>query len=32
MLDVDFDVESPPELAQHLRKLSDRLANAATQQ
>ena len=32
MLDVDFDIESPPELAQHLRKLSDRFANAATQQ
>jgi predicted DNA-binding transcriptional regulator YafY len=30
MLDIDFDVESPPELAQHLRKLSERLANAAT--
>jgi predicted DNA-binding transcriptional regulator YafY len=31
MLDVDFDVESPPELAQHLRKLSARFANAATE-
>lgn len=30
MLDVDFEVESPPELAHHLRKLSTRLANAAT--
>ncbi|WP_182900935.1 YafY family protein [Microbispora sp. H10830] len=29
MLDVDFDVESPPELARHLRKLSDRFASAA---
>ncbi|GLX04851.1 hypothetical protein Misp03_17780 [Microbispora sp. NBRC 16548] len=31
MLDVDFDVESPPELARHLRKLSDRFASAAAQ-
>jgi predicted DNA-binding transcriptional regulator YafY len=31
MLDIDFDVESPPELAQHLRKLSNRFANAAPQ-
>ncbi|WP_433367824.1 helix-turn-helix transcriptional regulator [Streptosporangium sp. CA-115845] len=29
MLDVDFEVESPPELARHLRELSTRLANAA---
>jgi predicted DNA-binding transcriptional regulator YafY len=29
MLDADFDVESPPELARHLRKLSDRFAGAA---
>lgn len=29
MLDVDFVVESPPELAEHLRKQSDRFANAA---
>ncbi|MER6172467.1 YafY family protein [Streptosporangium sp. NPDC001681] len=29
MLDVDFEVESPPELARHLRKLSTRLANAS---
>ncbi|WP_027942638.1 helix-turn-helix transcriptional regulator [Amycolatopsis taiwanensis] len=27
-LDVDFDVESPPELAQHLRKLANRFAKA----
>ncbi|MGI5157911.1 helix-turn-helix transcriptional regulator [Microbispora sp. CA-102843] len=31
MLDVDFDVESPPELGRHLRKLSDRFASAAAQ-
>jgi predicted DNA-binding transcriptional regulator YafY len=31
MLDVDFEVESPPELARHLRKLSDRFGNAARQ-
>jgi predicted DNA-binding transcriptional regulator YafY len=31
MLDLDFDVESPPELAHHLRKLSKRLTNAAAQ-
>jgi predicted DNA-binding transcriptional regulator YafY len=31
MLDIDFDVESPPELARHLRKLSNRFANAAAQ-
>lgn len=30
MLDIDFDVESPPELAQHLRKLANRLTTAAT--
>lgn len=30
MLGVDFEVESPPELAEHLRELSNRLANAAT--
>jgi predicted DNA-binding transcriptional regulator YafY len=29
MLDIDFEVESPPELAQHLRKLSGRFASAA---
>jgi predicted DNA-binding transcriptional regulator YafY len=29
MLDVDFEVQSPPELAQHLCKLSNRFANAA---
>jgi predicted DNA-binding transcriptional regulator YafY len=29
MLDIDFDVESPPELVQYLRKLSDRFAMAA---
>lgn len=28
MLDVDFTVDSPPELAQHLRKLSMRFTNA----
>jgi predicted DNA-binding transcriptional regulator YafY len=31
MLDVDFDVESPPELAQHLRKLANRFATASGQ-
>ncbi|OPG13374.1 hypothetical protein B1L11_09040 [Microbispora sp. GKU 823] len=31
MLDVDFDIESPPELARHLRKLSDRFTSAAVQ-
>jgi hypothetical protein len=30
-LDVDFQVESPAELAQHLRKLSNRFANAVAQ-
>ncbi|XVQ90297.1 helix-turn-helix transcriptional regulator [Microbispora siamensis] len=30
-LDIDFDVESPPELARHLRKLSGRFARAAAQ-
>jgi hypothetical protein len=29
LLDVDFDVESPPELAEHLRVLSNRFAKAA---
>lgn len=29
MLDVDFEVESPPEFADHLRKLSRRYADAA---
>jgi predicted DNA-binding transcriptional regulator YafY len=32
MLDIDFEVESPAELARHLRKLSGRFANAAGQQ
>ncbi|GAA4221133.1 YafY family protein [Streptosporangium album] len=31
MLDVDFEVESPPELARHLRKLSGRFAGAVAQ-
>ncbi len=30
MLDVDFDVESPHELAGHFRKLSHRFAGAGT--
>ncbi len=30
ILDVDFEVESPPELTTHLRKLSRRFADAAT--
>jgi len=30
MLDVDFDVESPHELAGHFRKLSHRFADAGT--
>jgi predicted DNA-binding transcriptional regulator YafY len=30
-LDVDFEVESPAELAEHLRKLSHRLANAVAE-
>ncbi|RKT85224.1 Predicted DNA-binding transcriptional regulator YafY, contains an HTH and WYL domains [Saccharopolyspora antimicrobica] len=30
MLDVDFEVESPPELAEHLRKLGNRFTNAST--
>ncbi|MCE7008191.1 hypothetical protein LWC34_36040 [Kibdelosporangium philippinense] len=30
-LDIDFDVESPPELIDHFRKLSHRFAKAATQ-
>jgi hypothetical protein len=30
-LDVDFEVESPPELARYLRKLSERFADAARQ-
>jgi predicted DNA-binding transcriptional regulator YafY len=29
LLDVDFEVDSPPELAEHLRKLSRRFATAA---
>ena len=32
LLDVDFDIESPPELAEHLRALSNRFAKAAEQQ
>lgn len=32
MLDVDFTVESPPELAAHLSKLSARFAAAAARQ
>ncbi|MBF6507748.1 YafY family transcriptional regulator [Nocardia farcinica] len=31
MLDVDFEVESPPELAEHLRKLGNRFNGASTQ-
>ena len=30
MLDVDFEVHEPPELAEHLRALADRLRRAAT--
>jgi predicted DNA-binding transcriptional regulator YafY len=30
LLDVAFEVESPPELVQHLRKLSERFADAAS--
>lgn len=30
MLDADFEVESPPELARHIRKLSTRFADAVT--
>ena len=29
MLGVDFDVHEPPELAEHLRALSERLRRAA---
>jgi predicted DNA-binding transcriptional regulator YafY len=29
ILDIDFDVESPPELVQHLRKLANRFTTAA---
>jgi predicted DNA-binding transcriptional regulator YafY len=32
LLDADFDIESPPELAEHLRALSNRFAKAAEQQ
>lgn len=32
MLDIDFEVESPPELAEHLRKLGNRFTAASTSQ
>jgi biotin operon repressor len=32
LLDVDFDIESPPEFAEHLRALSNRFAKAAEQE
>jgi hypothetical protein len=32
LLDVDFDIESPPELAERLRVLSNRFAKAAKQE